>query len=167
MTNYYAPTVVQPAIPNELMTPIERWFLSHVFEHEPIHGMPYGEGTYFFAEENPQTTVEIGDANAFADLLGASQDLSPELCAALGKQYDADADDIDVDAAGGVEWVLQHIVARSAGRLKYVTVESAFTASKMVPDGYGGCVTLITATDITGTSTHQWLTEQLKEQGLA
>jgi hypothetical protein len=50
------------------------------------------------------------------------------------------------------ESIFQDIVRRSA-RLRYVTAISAFTCSKMRPDGFGGMAVLITPSAVVGKST--------------
>ena len=50
------------------------------------------------------------------------------------------------------EAIFQDIIRRSA-TLRYVTAVSAFTCSKMRPDGFGGLAVLITADTVMGKST--------------
>jgi hypothetical protein len=65
--------------------------------------------------------------------------------------------EIDVSRAPWV-FFLQDIVLRSP-TLDYVTVVTAFTCSKMRPDGFGGSATLITADGVTSMSTPDALEE--------
>ena len=64
-----------------------------------------------------------------------------------------------------IEFFLQDIVKRSA-TLKYVTVVSAFTCSKMRPDGFGGMAVVITADAIKGKSTDDIVNDCLDELGV-
>jgi hypothetical protein len=50
-------------------------------------------------------------------------------------------------------------VRRSA--LDFIEVETAWTCTKMRPDGFGGAATLITADAIEGMSTSSWLDEAI------
>ena len=58
------------------------------------------------------------------------------------------------------EFILQDIVRRSS-TLSYVTVTTAFTCSKMRPDGFGGMALFITAAAIKGCSTSEFLSDCL------
>jgi hypothetical protein len=60
------------------------------------------------------------------------------------------------------ESILQDIVRRSA-TLRYVTAVSAFTCSKMRPDGFGGMAVLITGSDVMGKSTNDIIQDFLNE----
>ena len=50
--------------------------------------------------------------------------------------------------------------------LHYVTAVTAFTCSKMRPDGFGGMAILITDTAVTGKSTNDIIEDFLAEAGL-
>ena len=64
-----------------------------------------------------------------------------------------------------IEFFLQDIVKRST-TLNYVTVVSAFTCSKMRPDGFGGMAVVITADSIKGKSTDDIVNDCLDELGV-
>jgi hypothetical protein len=75
----------------------------------------------------------------------------------------ADAETLELDlSAEDFAFIFQDIVRRSP-TLAYVTVEAAFTCSKMRSDGFGGMATLITADDVLSQSTtgllEQWLAD--------
>lgn len=55
---------------------------------------------------------------------------------------------------------------RRSKTLRYVTAVSAFTCSKMRPDGFGGMAVLITAEAVTGKSTSDIIEDFLTEAGL-
>lgn len=152
VADYYSQTVVQPSIPNACMTPLERWLLEQIFEFEPDDN----DTTYFFAAEGANSMADAADDELEAIL---REDPSP-LAAALREQL-AKADDpdwLDLDRFGYAA-VFQAIVARHPDQLPYVTVEMAFTCSKMRPDGFGGGAELITAEDVRSINTSRWLAD--------
>ena len=59
----------------------------------------------------------------------------------------------------GFEGIFQDVVKRSA--LDYIEVESAWSCSKMLSDGFGGSATLITAGDIEHMSTSDFLEQAI------
>ena len=58
---------------------------------------------------------------------------------------------------------LQEIIRRSTGELPWISKESAYTCSRMRPDGFGGGTVFITADDIQYCFTSQWLEERISE----
>lgn len=58
---------------------------------------------------------------------------------------------------------LQAIIRRSNGELTWISQECSYTASEMVPDGFGGSALFITAIDVQYISTSQWLEERIGE----
>ena len=60
------------------------------------------------------------------------------------------------------EVILQDIVRRSS-TLRYVTVVTAFTCTKMRPDGFGGMAVVITADAIKGKSTNDFIEDLLAD----
>ena len=57
----------------------------------------------------------------------------------------------------------QEIIRRSNGELPWISKESAYTCSRMRPDGFGGGAVFITADDIQYCFTGQWLEERIGE----
>jgi galactokinase len=55
---------------------------------------------------------------------------------------------------------------RRSATLRYVTAVSAFTCSRMRPDGFGGMAVLITADAVIGKSTNDIIGDFLNEAGL-
>ncbi|MGP8124042.1 MAG: hypothetical protein ACLP8B_26410 [Xanthobacteraceae bacterium] len=163
MADYFEQTVVQQTIPDADMTPLERLLLSRIFQSEPD-----GDGWYFFAEESPSTMI-IASRAGLAATLAASPDTSSAAHIYVVEQLahrEAGDDDIDLDLSGtSWEFFLQDIVKRSK-TLRYLTVLSAFTCSKMRPDGFGGMAVLITPDAIVGKSTNDLLEDFLAEAGL-
>ena len=74
---------------------------------------------------------------------------------------DAEAFDLDL-SVDGYEFILQDIVRRSE-TLTHVSIDAAFTCSKMRPDGFGGMATLITAKEIISESTNHLLEKWLAD----
>ena len=155
MADYFIRTVVQPSIPNACMTALERWLLEQMFEFEGDND----DSTYFFASEN------INDqADATNDELAAilREDASPLATTVHDLVVNApDPDWLDLDALGYVA-VFQAIITRHPNEVPYVTLERAYTCSKMRPDGFGGGAELITADDVRWVSTRHWLERQIE-----
>ena len=160
MTEYFSPTVVQPTIPNADMTPLERLLLTQIFDSEPD-----GEGLYFFAETSPCDQIEL-PLESVRMALAASDGIDSEAAAFVREQLkdlDDNAAHVQLDLSlTSWEFILQGIVRRSS-TLDHVTVVSAFTCTKMRPDGFGGMAALITADAIKGKSTDDILCDLLDE----
>jgi hypothetical protein len=163
MPDYFEETVVQQTIPDADMTALERLLLSRIFQSEP-----HGDGWYFFAEDSPSTMIVVSRAELDA-ALASSPDVDSAARSYVVEQLgnaNAANDEIDLDVSGtSWESFLQDIVKRSK-TLRYITVVSAFTCSKMRPDGFGGMAVLITPRAIVGKSTNDILDDFLSEAGL-
>ena len=149
MPNYLTPTVIQPAIPIADLTPLERLLLSHVFNAEC-----QGERLYFYADEGPADRIWLDRARLEAALAQSRIDsTATSLVIEHLARIPADNVEIELDFSDR-RWqtIFQDIVRRSA-TLRYVTAVSAFTCSKMRPDGFGGRAVLITADSVMGKST--------------
>jgi hypothetical protein len=74
------------------------------------------------------------------------------------------ARDVDLDLNSALAWetILQDIVRRSS-TIDQVIASSAFTCSKMRPDGFGGMVVLITADAVLGKSTEDMLCDLMDQ----
>jgi hypothetical protein len=160
MANYYTPTVVQQTIPETDMTPLERMLLSNVFDAERD-----GDGWYFFSELGPADMTVIERAALEAALAASDLDVDNtanafvrQHLAGLNAEEHQDTQ-IDVDFSE-MSWqrIFQDIVRRSS-TLKYVSVVSSFTCSRMRPDGFGGAAVVISADAILGKSTNDLLEE--------
>jgi hypothetical protein len=160
MANYYTPTVIQPTIPDADMTPLERLLLSNVFSAEPD-----GDGWYFYAEECPADMIWL-DRTELKTALIASEAAGSEANAYIAEKLSktpADENEIELDLSL-ISWdfLFQNIVRRSSN-LRYVTAVSAFTCSRMRPDGWGGMATFITADAVKSQSTNDFLEDCLAE----
>jgi hypothetical protein len=157
MTDYYSQTVVRTDIPRSAMTGLEFDVLCQIFSHEAA-----GDDIYFFAEHglNDIAYVTAGAARAFAEAdLGIASMLADHVAEAVGKLPDGE-EQVEIDVTEiGYETIFQDIVRRSA--LDFIEVETAWTCTKMRPDGFGGAATLITADAIEGMSTSSWLDEAI------
>ena len=158
MADYFTPTVIQPVIPNADMTSLERLILGQVFEAEID-----GDGVYFFTSIGPSDSFEL-EASALREAIEASagfqstaSDYVSERLASLA----VDEETIEIDLSGtSWEFIFQDIVRRSA-TLDHVTAVSAFTCSRMRPDGFGGMAVMITADSVRGKSTNDILEDFL------
>jgi hypothetical protein len=160
MTDYYSPTVIPEIIPNADITPLEVLLLSHIFDAESD-----GDGTYFHSWQGPSDLIWVNGA-ALRTALNAADKRSSQVRDYVEekiKKSSADQEDIELDMSG-ISWelILQDIVRRSS-RLRYITVTTAFTCSKMRSDGFGGMALFITAAAIKACSTTEFLSDCLAE----
>lgn len=163
MADYHSPTVVQPTIPDRDMTPLERLLLSHILDCEPD-----GDGFYFYSETGPSDDIDLPLDELRAALSASDGVPSTAYDYVIERLALAGADDthIEIDLSGtSWEFILQDIVRRSR-TLDHITVVSAFTCTKMRPDGFGGMAVLITADAIKGKSTHDILEDFLAEESV-
>ncbi|HEY1261763.1 MAG TPA: hypothetical protein VGF34_21140 [Stellaceae bacterium] len=161
MADYFTPTVIQPTIPAAEITPLERLLLSHIF-----HAEPDGERLYFFADEGPCDMIWIDRAPIETALALSVPGTATAFVTEQLARVPADNAEIELDCSDMIwEAIFQDIVRRSAS-LRYVTAVSAFTCSKMRPDGFGGMAVLITADDVTGKSTSDIIADFLTEAGV-
>ena len=163
MADYYTPTVVQPTIPYADMTPLEQLLLTQIFESEPND-----DGLYFFAEIMPTDQFEL-PIETLRNALAASDSVASQTSTfVIDRLNDAGEDYADIELDLSVtswEFIFQDIVKRSA-TLDHVTAVSAFTCSRMRPDGFGGMAILITAGAIRGKSTEDILSDFLDQAHL-
>lgn len=158
MADYFSPTVVQPTIPLSAMTPLELLLLQHIFSSEPD-----GDGIYFYAEQgiNDLPNYPIDAVKAAL----AASDGRPSLSADMVREEIADLGEdaafLQLDlSVRGWEVIFQDILRRNP-TLHHVAVTSAWTCSRMRPDGFGGMAILITADDVQVRSTDQMIDEMI------
>lgn len=160
MADYFTQTVLQPVIPDIDMTPLERMILTEVFQSEPDV-----EGLYFFAEAGLNETPSF-EAAALSAALAISADVDSHTAAFVRKRLAATSavGDVELDLTIDLAWetILQDIVRRSS-TIDQVIATSAFTCSKMRPDGFGGMVVLITADAVLGKSTEDMLCDLMDQ----
>jgi len=161
MPEYHSPTVAQPPIPKADMTPLERLLLTHIFDFEEE-----GDGLYFYTPIGPRDRIEL-ILGEFRTAFAASETFSATATCHLAGHMAHEGDDdarIEIDLSGlSPEWIFQDILRRSP-TLDHVTVVSAFTCTKMRPDGFGGTAVLITADAVKGKSTHEILEDFFAEE---
>lgn len=160
MADYFSPTVIPEIIPNADMTKLELLLLSHMFDAEPD-----GHGTYFHSWQGPSDLIWVDCAELTVALDAARGSNSQVYFYVEEKLKNVTSDDITVELdMSGVSWemIFQDIVRRSA-KLRYITVTTAFTCSKMRADGFGGMALFITADAIKGCSTTEFLSDCLAD----
>lgn len=137
-----------------------------IFESEPD-----GDGLYFFAEIMPAELIEL-PIEALRNALAVSDGVASETATfVLDHLKNMGEEDSDVEfdlSMTSWEFIFQDIIKRSA-TVDHVTVVSAFTCTRMRPDGFGGMAVLITADAIRAKSTEDILGEFLEraEHGAA
>lgn len=155
MADYFSPTVVQPLIPLAAMTAAEHLLLTHVFDFERD-----GDALYFYAEQaiNDMPAIVIDDVRHALD--GDDAGIAATfLLERLAETADGDAY-LQLDSEIPWEGVFQNIVGRSM-EIAHVIVTTSYTCTKMRPDAFGGCVTLITADEVLSSGTEQMLCDLL------
>jgi len=152
MADYYTQTVIHQEIPERLIAPFERLLLAEIFESDRRD-----DSFYYYASENPSDFISL-DRKAVEDALSSCRVRSrvrSSLIEALLKSDSAhDYFDFDLTSGPNYTTILQDIVRRSKGELPYLTIASAYTCSKMRPDGFGGGAIIITPYRISYSSTY-------------
>lgn len=161
MADYFCPTVIQPAIPAADITPLERLLLSHIFVAEPDR-----DSLYFYADEYPADTLWLDRAPVEAAIAQSKSTAVSTAITVVSEQLarlPADNVEIELDFSDR-SWVsiFQDIIRRSS-TLRYITAVSAFTCSKMRPDGFGGMAVVITASSVMDKSTTDIVQDFLNE----
>jgi hypothetical protein len=160
MTDYFTTTVIQPAIPAADIAPLERLLLSHIF-----HAQPDGDAFYFCAEEGPADMIWLDRAPIEA-ALAQSETIDSTAVTLVTEQLarlPADNAEIELDLSDSCWQSMFQDIVRRSNTLRYVTAVSAFTCSKMLPDGFGGMAVLITASAVMGKSTGDIIEDFLNE----
>jgi hypothetical protein len=160
MADYFTPAVLQPVIPDIDMTPLERLILTEVFQSDPD-----GDGLYLYAESALNEMPSFTAAELAAALEGSAGVDSHAAALVRTRLAASDGPDtIEFDLTGELAWetIIQDIVRRSA-TIDQVIATSAFTCSKMRPDGFGGMVVLITADQVLGKSTEDMLCDLMDQ----
>jgi hypothetical protein len=160
------PMVVDQFIPNALMTPLDNFLLTRIFQIAQ-----YEDGVEFFAEEWPGELLFLFDdePDELLEAIEKTKEIDPELCADVKRAMQTDGTDGDTVEVnlynfGSYCRVFQGIIRRSGGKLPYVTTQGAFTSYKN--DELGGKAEVITADAIEHVSTFTWARDKLVELGL-
>lgn len=133
MADYMNQSVFQPSIPKHLITDEDRRFI----EAFSITFETDGEDKFYL----------------YADEWCCNGYLDPEEPG--GEEIELTEDDLLNR--------FQEIIRRSNGELPWISKESAYTCSRMRPDGFGGGAVFITADDIQYCFTGQWLEQRISE----
>lgn len=158
MADYFSSTVIQPTIALSAMTPLERLLLSQIFTSEPD-----GDGLYFYAEQgvNDMPAFPIEEVRAALEASGDIESIAADIVHEALAEVDDEDSILHLDLAeSSWETIFQSIVRRHP-TLAYVSAMSAWTCSKMRPDGFGGMAVLITADEIMARSTESMLDEMI------
>lgn len=152
MADYHFPTVVRPSIPLAAITPLELALLTAMFEHESD-----GDALYFFSSEGASSTVWLDPADVKALLSDETIEEGSVVAFVRERLLEADPNEAeleldlsDLDEAR----IFQQIVRRCAD-LDHVVIVSAWTCTKMRPDGFGGGISVVTADAILSSSTSE------------
>ncbi|MDV6329858.1 hypothetical protein [Asticcacaulis sp. 201] len=165
MIGAYSYTIVQPAIPLEAVTPLERLVLGEVMDsrtrRKRLHLCAYDDLTTRF-------DLFLKDAVGALDASRGRDSVLNGVVARLIAAAPADADSIrlDLDAeAVSLAHILQDIVRRSA-TLTHLVVTSGYTRSGLDTGTAGGAVSVITTYDVEHKSTDEWIEDYLDDAGL-
>ena len=87
VTDYLTPMAVDQFIPNVLMTRLDSFLLTQIFESEP-----YEDGVYFSAEEWPGELIFLFDdePDHLLEAIEKTKDIDPELCADVKRAMQTD-----------------------------------------------------------------------------
>ncbi|CCW19567.1 hypothetical protein EBBID32_39350 [Sphingobium indicum BiD32] len=152
MADYHSPTVVRPSIPLAAITSLEHALLCQMFEHESD-----GDAVYFFASDGPSDTVwlDIADLKTMLDEEPMPSGPVVEMIRTRLAEAGPDETELELDLSDlGDAAIFQQIVRR-CDQLDHVVITSAWTCTKMRPDGFGGGVTVVTADHILSSSTSE------------
>lgn len=152
MADYHSPTVVRPSIPAAAITPLELALLTGMFEHEID-----GDAIYFYSSEGPSDMVWLDIANLRALLEGEPMPSGPivEMIRARLAEAAQDEAELELDLSDLGEATIFQGIVRRCPQLDHVTIVSAWTCTKMRPDGFGGGITVVAADHILSSSTIQ------------
>lgn len=152
MADYHSPTVVRPSIPLAAITPLEHALLCQMFEHESD-----GDAVYFFASEGPSDTVWLDIADLTSLLAGEPAPSGPVVEMIRAKLADVSPEEaeLELDLSDLGEGAIFQQIIRRCDQLDHVVIASAWTCTKMWPDGFGGGVTVVTADHILSSSTSE------------
>lgn len=160
MTDYHFPTVVQPDLAVTDMTPLEYLVLRHMFEHEVTNGEAYFFSTFGIDEAPAIDIVELHTALAQSwESESRLNAVIEDLLSVIEVEPGAMTIDLTASHYGSFpENIFQDVVRRSE-RLDYITVTTSYTCTKMRPDGFGGCATLVSAHSVMFRATDEILAE--------
>jgi hypothetical protein len=170
MSDYATPTVVIPLIPEACMTPVERFILTSIFQHERIVEK---QSLYIYAQTGIDDEVFVSRAACEA-VLDQAEPGTDRLAMLLAHDLRRPSQRHDpkplvsfINALDPLR-VLQGIVRRHADRLPWIIIQQAFTCTRMRPDGFGGMGTVIHVGGIEHICTTSWASQRvLALQGIS
>lgn len=162
MADYFSQMVVRPDIPKTAMTELEYAILGRMFAEEAV-----GEDVYFYAVHGPNDFVMLNVGETWR-MLAADEGTASSVSEVVREELaglDPEEEFFDLDMSViGFEGIFEDIVKRSA--LDFVEIETAWTCSKMRPDGFGGAATLISKAGMVSMSTAGFLEEAIAKLSL-
>ncbi|KTE16878.1 hypothetical protein [Sphingopyxis sp. H115] len=157
MADYFSQIVVRPDIPKTAMTALEYVILATMFDAEPV-----GEDVYFSASDGVSDFVLL-DVAEVKRMIAAEEGIASSVTDVVREgleKLDPEADEFEVDMSMvSFEGIFEDVVKRSA--LDYIEIETAWSCSKMRPDGFGGAATLISKSGMVSMSTASFLEEAI------
>lgn len=150
MADYHSPTVVRPSIPAAAITLLELALLTGMFEHEADD-----DTIYFYSSEGPSDLVwlDIADLRPLLDSEPMPSGPIVEMIRNRLAETAPDETELELDLSDLAEAVLFQGIVRRCAQLDHITIVSAWTCTKMRPDGFGGGITVVTADHILSSST--------------
>jgi hypothetical protein len=164
MADYLFQTVIQPDIPETTMTTLEWLVLGAVFEQETED-----DHVYFYSSQSPNDMPSIMVAEALAaldaqpDVESRTADLVRKALASPSLDPHAAWLTLDLSVTGWA-FIFQDIVRRCE-ELDHVSVITAWTCTRMRPDGFGGSAMVITAYAVRCKATDELVDEMLAAPG--
>ncbi len=155
MADYFSQSVVTPSIPACDMNAAEHLLLTSVFCHQAED-----DHVYFFADTWREMHFALPVASMRAALSASSSDCVAARFLAERITGYADEEFIDIDMDDHWMEILQDIVRRSS-TLAHIAIETSYSCTRMLADGFGGQAIVITADAIESMSTSQFIEEAL------
>ncbi|MBA4090109.1 MAG: hypothetical protein C0494_05885 [Sphingobium sp.] len=138
------------------MSPAERLLLDSVFSHEAAD-----EQVDFFAQTWREMNFTLYRKQIVAALAGSPADsVAARFLAECIAQDARQENRIEIDMDDHWMGILQDIVRRSPV-LTHIAVETSYSCSRMLADGFGGQAIVITADAMESMSTSQFIDEAL------
>ncbi len=162
MAEHFEITIVREAIPVTDISPLELMLLSRVFVAVCIE-----DAWYFHAMRAPGCFA-IAKRAAWQEAIDATRDFAGTATDIVFDQMSkASGEEIEIDLMEvGWEFLLQDILRRSA-TLRYVSVVSVSTCSRIRGDSFGAGAWLITPDKVLVNSTEAMIKDFLQDAGIA
>lgn len=152
MANHSSPTVVRPNIPADAITMLELMLLTEIFEWERD-----ADDVYFFSTDGTPAEIEL-DAEEVRRLIDMAPEGPSHTITFLREQLAA-AKVVDgrfsLDLSGFEEGRIFQDILQRCPQIDHVSIDTAWTCSRMRPDGFGGAVIVVTRGDLRFGTTQQ------------